>query len=668
MKNLYSFKKKIFIKIFLSFLIIFLPLSERVFSQVNVQTKYPDYSTIFTGVDKWENFNRKMFAFNIKANKYVIRPLTIAWASIMPQYGMDRIKNAYTNLNYPVRAAGSLLQNDKDTAKTESKRFLINTTIGVLGLYDPATTKFNIPARNENIEQALAYRKIDKGNYLVLPIIAQGNTRDIVGQLLDMPLNPINYMFFVGPVSMISGGVSTVNDASYMQPILSLADNYADPYFISKQMIGIERYIQNKNIDRINYLENKNTNINEINISNISSDKDLKIKTDVSLSNFYPQNKETDSMRSIIFDGQNINRSFWSPLSLWNKSFNKKIKTDSVRIAENKPELKFRYILQKEESSPLAIIYPSIGEGINSEQSVIFTKILYDEGYSVVIMNSSFNWAFVKSMPDEFKPGLPYKDAEYLRTATTKILDKIQADKHIIFSNRILVGTSYGALTGIFVAEQESKENTLGISNYYFVCPPVDIFYALRQIDSFADNNIVKSIDLKQSVSTTSEKILQITNHDFTRDDKIIFPCNEQEAKWVINYSMRQKLYNLVFAIEKANPTQKNNISEVVDNMSFYDYAKKYLQGDTGKSEDELSYASSLYSISNFLKNNTQYKIYDAVDDMLTTPEQIKWLKDITASKTILFNNGSHLGFMYRKEFFDMFKKDITTSNFLQKL
>lgn len=660
--------KKTFIRIFISFLILLFTLSNSVFSQTDVQPKYPDYSILFVGIDKWENFNRKIFVFNIKANKYIIRPLTIVWASVMPQYGMDRIKSVYANLNYPVRAVGSLLQNDSTTAKTESKRFLINTTMGILGLYDPAAVKFNIPARNENIEQALAYHNINKGNYLVLPIIAQGNTRDIVGQILDMPLNPVNYMFFAGPISLVSGGVSTVNDASYIQPILSLADNYADPYFISKQMLGIERYIQNKNIDRINYLENKNTDINEINISDVNSDKEVKIKTDVSLNDFSPQNKETDSMRSIIFDGQKVDKSFWAPLSLWNKSFNKKIKTDSVRIVKDKPELKFRYILQKEKISPLAILYPSIGEGINSEQSVIFAKILYDEGYSVVIMNSSFNWAFVKSMPDEFKPGLPYKDAKYLRMATAEILEKIQANKDITFSNKILVGTSYGALTGLLVADQESLEGTLGISNYYFVCPPIDIFYALKQIDSFADNNILKSNDLMQSVSMTSEKILQITNHDFTKDDKIIIPCSEQEAMWVINYSMRQKLYNLVFTIEKANSLQKNDIYQIVNNMSFYDYAKKYLIEGTGKSEGELSYASSLYSISNFLKNNTQYKIYHSADDMLTTPEQIKWLKDTTSNKTILFDNGSHLGFMYRKEFFDIFTKDIAPSNFGQKL
>ena len=66
------------------------------------ETKYPDYAYEFLGQDKWEKINRKVFNFNTKLNKYAIRPVHILWSSIMPQYGMDRIKGISDNIEYPI--------------------------------------------------------------------------------------------------------------------------------------------------------------------------------------------------------------------------------------------------------------------------------------------------------------------------------------------------------------------------------------------------------------------------------------------------------------------------------------------------------------------------------------------------------------------------------------
>ena len=75
-------------------------LAEKIDIQA-VQTencKYPDYATMYVGEDKYEKFNRKMFNLNTKLNKYIARPVHILWSSVMPKYGMDRIKNAYNNI------------------------------------------------------------------------------------------------------------------------------------------------------------------------------------------------------------------------------------------------------------------------------------------------------------------------------------------------------------------------------------------------------------------------------------------------------------------------------------------------------------------------------------------------------------------------------------------
>lgn len=650
-------------KIFLVFTTIFLLnvcFNNPTFSieETNLKTTYPDYSYEFTGKDQWESFNRKIFVFNIKANKYLIRPVNVVWASIMPKYGMDRIQNFYTNINYPVRLVGSLLQGDFESSGIETKRFFINTTMGLIGLYDPALNKFKIEPRKEDMEQVLAYHKVKQGPYLILPIVARGNVRDIAGQILDLPLNPCSYI--VGPVTLASTGLSLLNDITYMQPLFKMADNYADPYETSKQLDGIEQYIKNANIDRRNFITETNIAKNFVNINN-STNKN-KLNADINLVAYNPQNRETDAMRTILFDSQKIENSTWSELSIWNKSFNNKLKTSSINIDAQKPNYKYRYILQKNKSAPVAILYPSIGEGIKSNQSSVLAKILYNEGYSVIIIGSSFNWAFVKSMPDNFKPGFPYEDAHYLRIVTSMIVNQLQGKYKTKFDKKILVGTSFGGLTGMFVAAQEKKENTLGISNYIFICPPIQPFYALQQIDNFSQNSAKNTENLKETVAVTSEKLIQVTYNDYNQNSPnniVALPFNEDEAKLAISYTMRQKLYDLIFTIEKGDISKKNNIYNMVANMSFYNYAEKYLLSNQNKSTQQLTYDSSLYAIDDFLRENNNYKIYHSLDDCFTTPEQLIWLKNQTKNKTLLFSNGSHLGFLYRKEFFDEFLKDI---------
>lgn len=72
-----------------------------------------------------------------------------------------------------------------------------------------------------------------------------------------------------------------------------------------------------------------------------------------------------------------------------------------------------------------------------------------------------------------------------------------------------------------------------------------------------------------------------------------------------------------------------------------------------------LDFESSLHYISNYLLQGNNYRIYHALDDYFVTDEQLKKLKDYTGEKTLIFNHGSHLGFLYRKEFMDNLIDDI---------
>ncbi len=641
-------------------------------------TRYPDYSMTFSGKDTCESFNRKIFIFNQKLNKFVIRPVNKVWASVMPKYGMDRIQNACNNLEYPKRFTSCLLQGDVKASGKETLRFLTNTTIGLGGLYDPAKKFFNMEPKNEDTEQVLAKYKIKKGPYIVLPIITPTNTRGVVGKILDCPLDPSLYV--IGPITMIVKAGLTLNKTTYLQSLAkTIEDTYADPYDITKKLYGIDNYIKNSNLDRKEviaqliseqqaYASEHEGFLLDSPTKQHPEDRQhiTEVKPDINLEGYSPQGPVADSMRTALFEVPDLDNSIWSEMSIWNRCFSNKIKTSSVNLASSRPDYKFRYIMQKNKNAPVAIVYPSIGEGIMSHHSVVLAKIFYDEGYSVIIQGSCFQWEFVKSAPENYRPGLPSRDAEQLRIATGKIVDKLQNKYSCKFDKKILIGTSFGALTSLFVASKEENQNTLDISKYISINPPIEILYALKQLDKNCEEWNKNQDDLCTRAAVAAGKIIQVSKELEETDNEAkleVLPFSEDEAKLIVGFIMRQKLSDVIFTIENASRARKSDIYAFINNTSYQDYAQKYLMGDEYKTFDKLSYDTSLYSISSFLRNSNKYKIYHTLDDYFVNKQQLSWLKKVADNKTVYLSNGSHLGFLYRPEFQHSFKQDIMLSN-----
>ena len=697
-------KKKFIIFLFV-FLLFFNNFSILVFAK---ETRYPDYSYEFLGDDDFESFNRKIFNFNLKLNKYAIRPIHILWASIMPQYGMDRLRSMANNIEYPIRLISSLIQRDFETSKNETIRFFTNTVFGLGGMYDPAKKFLKIEQSNENMEQALAGCKVSSGKYFVLPILSFTTPRGILGKILDTALNPGSYIGT--PILAIIKACFTINRTSYYQDIIKMVEStFADPYEIAKMIYGISDYVRCNNYDRINILDslfvpvlvaNNEVKEQKVDLKNlpekpkIKEDKvvkmevsseiatpnmlyggaskedeytnsysaeDFRLDADINLAGYNPQSPVIDSMRTALLNNPEVNKSIWNELSIWNRSFSNRIKTSKITITEGKDDYNFRYIMQKDTSkSHVAIIYPSIGEGINSEHSVILAKMFYDVGYSVIIQGSHFQWEFVKSMPKDYHPGLPAEDAKKILLVTSKILEKLRLKYDYEFEDKVFIGTSFGALETLFVGAEEYKHNTLGNSRYISICPPIELLYAMKQVDKNAQEWNNSPDEFKHRVATTAAKVIKFYNLKEDVDFEINnLPFSEYEAKLITSFLMHQKLADLIFTIENSSNSKPNSdIYNYINNMGFEDYTKKYVLPVNYKLED-LSYDTSLYSIAYFLENSDNYKIYHSVNDYLTNPYQMKKLKQYSKDKLTLFDNGSHLGFLYRNEFLENLKQAI---------
>ena len=631
-----------------------------------------------------------MFNLNSKLNKFIARPVHILWSSIMPKYGIDRLQCVYNNIEYPKRLASCLLQKDFAGVKSETKRFITNTTLGLGGLFDPAERFLKIKPVSENMDQALCKCRMKSGSYWVLPILSFSCPRSLLGRIIEAALDPSVYL--ASPLTSIIKGGFVINRTSFMQPLANMIEStYADPYDVAKKLYGMENYIKTKDLDRKDLLSTEAKILEEEKyIANTSDLKNIveqiqKIQDeeavlagmgelaegseagaacdlvpDICLNGFKAQSPVVDSMRTALFDCPGLNKSIWNELSIWNRSFAKRIKTDSVAVFPDRDEYKFRYILQKNKTAPLAIFYPSVGEGVNSHHSTVFAKIFYDAGYSVLIQGSHFQWEFVKSMPKGYCPGLPSQDADNLKLVTGKIINKLEKEEKCSFSNKLLVGTSFGGMATLFVADKENKNNSLGISKFIAISPPIELVYAIKQADKNSEDFDYNSFDAKHKMATTAAKVIQITNKK--KDPKFKFdglPFTEEEGKLIVSFLMRQKLSDLIFTIEGACKTKKCDIYDSINNLSFKDYAEKYLLDNSGGTLEDLRYDTSLYSIAGFLKENNNYKIYHSLDDFFVNKNQLEQLKLYAQKNIVCLDNGSHLGFLYRKEFQDAFKKDI---------
>lgn len=138
--------------------------------------------------------NRAIFAFNDVAYRYALFPLNRGYRRVVPQPVRTSIGNFFSNLRTPISSVNHFLQGRPQPAGRELMRFGINTTIGLLGFFDPATSWFKIEAQKTTFEQTLTRYGTGQGIYLVLPLLGPADTRNGAGRIVDYFLHPLHYL------------------------------------------------------------------------------------------------------------------------------------------------------------------------------------------------------------------------------------------------------------------------------------------------------------------------------------------------------------------------------------------------------------------------------------------------------------------------------------------
>jgi phospholipid-binding lipoprotein MlaA len=140
--------------------------------------------------DPLEPINRKIFWFNDKADVYILEPIAQAYHDVLPDPVEHSVSNFFSNLRSPVRFVSQLIQLKFVDAAEVAGRFVVNTTLGGLGLFDPATD-MGLEKNEDDIGIALGYHGVPEGPYLVIPFLGPSNLRDAVGRVGNFFLDPL---------------------------------------------------------------------------------------------------------------------------------------------------------------------------------------------------------------------------------------------------------------------------------------------------------------------------------------------------------------------------------------------------------------------------------------------------------------------------------------------
>lgn len=143
--------------------------------------------------DPLEAMNRYFFEVNYALDELFLKPAAAVYRITLPDPVRDSVRNFLRNLRTPVILANDLLQGDLDRAGDTAGRFAVNTTAGVLGLFDVADS-MGMEFHDEDFGQTLAVHGVPNGPYLVLPILGPTSPRDIAGTVVDIFLDPFTYL------------------------------------------------------------------------------------------------------------------------------------------------------------------------------------------------------------------------------------------------------------------------------------------------------------------------------------------------------------------------------------------------------------------------------------------------------------------------------------------
>ncbi|HKR89251.1 MAG TPA: VacJ family lipoprotein [Phenylobacterium sp.] len=185
--------------------------------------------------DPWQPMNRGLFAFGMGLDHAVFAPVTHGYMKVTPAPVRNRVTSMVYNLSEPSTVIEDVLQGHPRKAGRATARFVVNSTVGVLGLFDVAA-RWGLEPHESDFGQTLGRYGAQPGPYIFVPVVGPTNLRDGIGRIVDVATDPIG--FITGPITSTPGairyGVTALDQRALSDPAFEALKDATDPYVTTR--------------------------------------------------------------------------------------------------------------------------------------------------------------------------------------------------------------------------------------------------------------------------------------------------------------------------------------------------------------------------------------------------------------------------------------------------
>ena len=191
--------------------------------------------------DPWEVYNRRMFEFNDRVDRAVLKPVAQAYADYLPEPVRDCVSNVFNNFNDVPNALNNLLQGKAAEAASDICRVVINSTVGLLGCFDVAS-KMGLVRSDEDFGQTMGKWGSGPGPYFVWPFLGPSTVRDAFGRIVGWYTDPVDY---IRPINVRNSmlGVRLIDTRALLLP----AERLLDAAALDRYQFIRDAYLQRRN-------------------------------------------------------------------------------------------------------------------------------------------------------------------------------------------------------------------------------------------------------------------------------------------------------------------------------------------------------------------------------------------------------------------------------------
>ena len=596
------------------------------------------------GEDSWQGFNRAMFGIQDVIMDYIAKPINHVYCSVLPKPLIRGIDNAVDNSEYPIRFFATLFRGEGGCAWDETKRFFVNTVLGVGGLFDPAKNWFGIFSTDASFSGTFAAWGIPKGDSLILPFVPRANVRDCAGYALDQGFDPKTWVDILFPTGIWIGWSATLWPnylAMGIDPWNAHVKQSSDPYAAYRQMIAAKSLLDER-LAVYRYLKEF--------VANEEGTRRPPVREPLSrphglkgrwrdIAGYGPRAPAIDTLRQRLFAPTRDNDRWWMRSSVFNGDFAKDVEVRSVAVDPEFPPAQYGFVPAAGGNRRLVFVIPGIGGEYNANSTLAMAELLHDAGADVVTFDDPFHWRYATTVNKRILPGNFPEDARRLAAFMRTVLDDLMKDGLVDNPEVSVVGWSMGGLVTAYLAGLESKgELGFTVDTLLAVNPPVDSEHVLSVIDSFMST--ARSWTREQAIEKFVDVAPRLLVWDGLRFDATP-DISEEDARYTVAALLVATLPELVGYVEQTKTS-----------VSFRQYFNRYVQ-DQARPDGSADAARhvGLKTLEGVLRDNPHVKMIHTRDDFLLDAGDRDYLDNTLGDRMTWFSAGAHCGMFYTPEF-----------------